>query len=42
MIVDKGLAMVIGMSISYLASFAGMCLAWWNYRKRHGRKDGDR
>lgn len=36
---DKGLAMVIGMSISYLASFAGMCLAWWNYKKRKGDDD---
>lgn len=39
---DKGLAMVIGMTISYLASFAGLLLAWWSYRKRHGRKDDDR
>ena len=28
--------MVIGMSIAYLASFAGLCLAWWSYRRRRG------
>ena len=30
---DKGLAMVIGMSIAYLASFIGLLLAWRYYRK---------
>jgi hypothetical protein len=35
---DKGLAMVIGMSIAYLASFAGLILAWLSYRKHH-KKD---
>ena len=40
---DKGLVTLIGMSISYVASLAGLCLAWWSW-KRHHRKDdlGDR
>lgn len=32
---DKGLAMVIGMSIAYIASFLGLVLAWYSYRKHH-------
>ena len=32
---DKGLAMVIGMTIAYLASFLGLVLAWRFYRKHH-------
>ncbi len=32
---DEGLVMVIGMSIAYLASFAGMGLAWWAWRRKH-------
>ena len=35
---DKGLVTLLGMSIAYVASFAGLGLAWWSYRKRH-RKD---
>lgn len=31
---NKGLAMVIGMSIAYLASLLGMILAWVAYKKR--------
>ena len=30
---DKGLAMVIGMTIAYLASFIGLVLAWRAYRR---------
>jgi hypothetical protein len=30
---DRGLAMVIGMSIAYLASFIGLILAWRYYKK---------
>jgi len=30
---DKGLAMVIGMSIAYLASLLGLVLAWRYYNK---------
>lgn len=36
---DKGLVTLIGMSIAYLASFAGLGLAWWNWRKRHGKDE---
>jgi len=35
--VDKGFYMVVGMSIAYLASFLGMVLAWYSYR-RHQRE----
>jgi hypothetical protein len=31
---DKGLVTLIGMSIAYVASFAGLGLAWWSWRKR--------
>lgn len=33
---DRGLTVVIGMSIAYVASFLGMFLAWQAYRKRRG------
>jgi hypothetical protein len=36
---DKGLAMVIGMTIAYLASFLGLALAWYSYRKHQQPKD---
>ena len=39
---DKGLVTLIGMSIAYVASFVGLGLAWWSYRKRRSdrsRKD---
>lgn len=32
---DKGLTMVIGMTIAYLASFLGLILAWYYYKKHH-------
>ena len=35
---NKGLTMVIGMSIAYFASFLGLILAWISYRK-HRAKD---
>lgn len=38
---NKGLAMVIGMSIAYFASFLGLILAWVSYRK-HQRENGKR
>lgn len=38
---DKALATVIGMSIAYLASFAGLGLAWWSWRKRHAGRERD-
>lgn len=36
---DKGLVTLLGMSISYVASIAGLCLAWWSWKKRHAAKD---
>lgn len=33
---DKGLVTLIGMSIAYVASFVGMGLGWWSWRKRGG------
>ena len=32
---DQGLVTVIGMSIAYAASFLGMGLAWYGWKKRH-------
>ena len=37
---SQGLATVIGMTIAYAASFAGLILAWRAYRKHH-RPDDD-
>ena len=34
---EKGLAMVIGMSIAYIASLTGLIFAYFYYKKR--RKD---
>lgn len=36
---DRGFVTLIGMSIAYLASFAGMGLAWWAWKKRGGGAD---
>lgn len=36
---ERGLATLFGMTIAYLASFAGLALAWWAWRRRNG---GDR
>lgn len=36
----KGLAVVIGMTIAYAASFAGLIFAYLHY-KRNEHKDGD-
>lgn len=33
---DRGLVTVIGMSIAYLASFMGMALAWYSWRRHRG------
>lgn len=42
---DRALATVIGMSISYVASLAGLLLAYWSWRRRgpqhRQRKDRD-
>ncbi len=37
---DKGLVTLIGMSIAYVASFLGLGLAWWSYRKRQKAEAG--
>jgi len=34
---ETGLKMVIGMSLAYVTSFAGLLLAWHSYRKHHGK-----
>ena len=34
-VMDQGLVTVIGMSIAYVASFLGMALAWYGWKKRH-------
>jgi hypothetical protein len=36
---DQGLVTLLGMSIAYLASFLGLGLAWWAW-KRRDREDG--
>ena len=36
---DRGLVTLVGMSIAYVASFLGLGLAWWSWRRRHRRKD---
>jgi len=36
---EHGLVTLIGMTIAYAASFLGMGLAWWAWRRHHG---GDR
>ena len=39
---DRGLVTLLGMSIAYLASFLGMGLAWWAWRKRQSGQGEDR
>lgn len=31
---DRSLATVIGMSMAYVVSLAGLLLAWWSWRRR--------
>jgi hypothetical protein len=38
---ERGLVTLIGMSIAYLASFAGLGLAWWSWHRR-ARRAGER
>lgn len=38
---NEGLAMVIGMTVAYAASFLGLILAWIYYRKNK-KKEVDR
>ncbi len=37
---NEGLKMVIGMSLAYVTSFAGLILAWYSYRKHHRNDKG--
>lgn len=34
------LKMVIGMSLAYVTSFAGLLLAYYSYRKHHRNREG--
>jgi hypothetical protein len=36
---DQAFATVIGMSIAYLASFIGMGLAWYGWKRRAGEEE---
>lgn len=36
---DNGLKMVIGMSLAYVTSFAGLVLAYFSYKKHHKNKE---
>ncbi len=38
---EKGFVTLIGMSIAYVASFIGLGLAWYGWKKRHGESAGD-
>ncbi len=37
---DDGLKMVIGMSLAYVTSFAGLLLAFFSYKKHQKNKEG--
>jgi len=37
--VGNELKMVIGMSLAYVTSFAGLILAYYSYRKHHRNKE---
>lgn len=37
---ERGLVTLLGMSIAYVASFIGLGLAWYGWKKRH-RVDGE-
>jgi uncharacterized membrane protein len=39
---NQGLATVIGMSIAYFASFLGLLLAWWSYKKHHTQEEEEK
>ncbi len=36
------LKMVIGMSLAYVTSFAGLLLAYFSYKKHHRDREGER
>lgn len=35
---NEGLKMVIGMSLAYVTSFAGLLLAYFSYKKHHKKR----
>jgi hypothetical protein len=37
---DRGLVTLLGMSIAYVASFIGLGLAWWSWKRRVADDDG--
>ncbi|HLE46874.1 MAG TPA: hypothetical protein VI818_01150 [Candidatus Thermoplasmatota archaeon] len=37
--VEPALKVVLGMTVAYLASFAGMFFAWYHWRKRQRRNE---
>jgi hypothetical protein len=37
---ERGYVTLIGMSIAYIASFLGLWLAWYGWRKRHAEDVG--
>ena len=37
---DRGLVTLIGMSIAYVASFLGMGLAWYGWKRRQRENPG--
>lgn len=40
---ERGLVTLIGMSIAYVASFIGLALAWYGWKRRHREGgEGDR
>ena len=38
---ENGLKMVIGMSLAYVTSFAGLLLAYFSYKKHKKNRDGE-
>jgi hypothetical protein len=36
---ENGLKMVMGMSLAYATSFAGLIIAWVSYRRHRGKED---
>jgi hypothetical protein len=38
---DRGFVTLIGMSIAYVASFIGLGLAWYGWKRRHRDDAGE-
>lgn len=39
---EKGFVTLIGMSIAYVASFIGMGMAWYGWKRRHRDEEAGR